>query len=82
MNDFRPISLVGCVYKFIAKVLENRMKIVLPKVIDYCQSAFIKGRGILDSILEANEVVEEIRRKKKKAMIVKVDYEKAYDSVS
>ena len=42
----------------------------------------ISGKGLLDSILVANEVVEEIKRRKKSGVIVKIDYEKAYDSVS
>ena len=25
VNDFRPISLVGCMYKILAKVLANRL---------------------------------------------------------
>jgi hypothetical protein len=32
-NDFRPISLVTIVYKIIAKVLANRLKMVLEMVI-------------------------------------------------
>lgn len=43
-KDFRPISLVGGIYKIIAKVLANRLKLVLEKVISKSQSAFIKGR--------------------------------------
>jgi len=34
LGDFRPISLVGCVYKILAKILANRLKRVLEKVID------------------------------------------------
>ena len=54
---------------------------MISKVIDVRQSAFLEGRGLLDSILVANEVLEEIKRKKKSCMFFKVDYEKAYDSV-
>jgi len=82
LDDYRPISLVGCVYKIISKVLANRIKNVLPKVIDSSQYAFIKGRGLMDNILVANEVMEECRHKKKGLAIVKVDYEKAYDSIN
>lgn len=82
VDDCRPISLVSCIHKIISKILANRLKSMLPKIIDCSQSAFIKGKGLLDSIMVANEVVEECRLKKKRLAIVKVDYEKVYDLVS
>ncbi|GAU51587.1 hypothetical protein TSUD_414310 [Trifolium subterraneum] len=81
LNDFRPISLVGSLYKILAKVLANRLRLVVGSVISESQSAFVKGRQILDGILIANEVVDEARRSKKDLMLFKVDFEKAYDSV-
>jgi hypothetical protein len=44
IKDFWPISLVDGIYKIIAKVLADRLKSVLEKVISKSQSAFIKGR--------------------------------------
>ncbi|KAJ9557940.1 hypothetical protein OSB04_012554 [Centaurea solstitialis] len=41
----------------------------------------LKGRYILDGVLIANEVVEDLRKTKRKGMVFKVDFEKAYDSV-
>lgn len=37
INEYRPISLVGCLYKILAKVLSKRLKRVLPKVISRTQ---------------------------------------------
>ena len=65
-----------------AKVLANRLKKGLPFIIDERQSAFIEGRHLLHSVVIANEVVHEAKRAQKSCMVFKVDYEKAYDSVS
>ena len=62
LNDFRPISLVGSLYKILAKVLANILRMVIGSVISDSQSAFIKGRQILDGIWVANEIVDEARR--------------------
>ena len=82
LEEYRPISLVGCVYKILTKLLSNRIKKVIEKVINGTQSAFLSNRGLLDSVLVVNEVMDELRRRKKSRVIVKLDFEKAYDSVS
>jgi len=81
IDQFRPISLVGALYKIITKVLSGRFKAVIPMVIDENQSAFLKDRGMLESVLMANEVIEEVRRSRKSGVFFKVDFEKAYNSV-
>ena len=81
LSDFRPILLVGSLYKILSKVLANRLRSVMDFVISDSQSAFIKGRQILDGILVANEVVDEAHKLKKEMILFKVDFEKAYDSI-
>jgi hypothetical protein len=44
VKDFRPISLLGSLYKILAKVLANRLRLVLGSLITPTQNAFIKGR--------------------------------------
>jgi len=80
-NDFRPISLVGCMYKVLAKVLANRLRNVIGSVVSDSESAFVKGKQILDGILIGNEEVDEARRMNKELLMFKVDFEKAYDSM-
>ncbi|GKU94710.1 hypothetical protein SLEP1_g8163 [Rubroshorea leprosula] len=81
IEEYRPISLIGVMYKIIAKLLANRLRKVLPKVIGEQQMAFIGGRQLVDGVIIANEVIDEVKRKKKNCFIFKVDFEKAYDKV-
>jgi hypothetical protein len=80
--DFRPISLIGCYYKIISKILAERLKKVIDKVVGEEQNAFVKGRYILDGGLIANETIEFLKKKRRKAFLLKIDFEKAYDSVN
>jgi len=81
LNDFRPIALIGCLYKILSKVLANRLRLIIGRVVSETQTAFVKERQILDGILIANEVVDEAKKSNKELMLFKVDFEKAYDSV-
>lgn len=82
LNDFRPISLIGCIYKIIARLLATRIKGVLLGIISTSQTAFLRGRQILDSVLVANEIINAAKKKKWLMYLFKLDFEKAYDSVS
>nr|GEX76746.1 RNA-directed DNA polymerase, eukaryota [Tanacetum cinerariifolium] len=81
VKDFRPICLVGNLYKIIAKILANRLVGVLNGIVNEVQSAFISDRQILDGPFILNEVLQWCKSKHKQALIFKVDFEKAYDSV-
>ncbi|GJT38910.1 RNA-directed DNA polymerase, eukaryota, reverse transcriptase zinc-binding domain protein [Tanacetum coccineum] len=81
VKDFRPISLIGSIYKIIAKILTNRLVGVLGDIVNEVQSAFISERQILDGPFILNEIMQWCRKRKKQSLIFKVNFEKAYDSV-
>ncbi|GJY53800.1 RNA-directed DNA polymerase, eukaryota, reverse transcriptase zinc-binding domain protein [Tanacetum coccineum] len=81
IKDYRPISLIGCQYKVIAKILANRLQQVVHSVISEVQTAYVEGRQIIDGPLIVNEVISWASKKKERLFILKVDFEKAFDSL-
>ncbi|KAJ0588293.1 putative RNA-directed DNA polymerase [Helianthus annuus] len=81
LGNFRPISLVGVISKVISKVIANRFRKVLDGVISNSQSAFLSGRYILDGPLIVNELITWVKKRKDRAFLFKIDFEKAFDNV-
>jgi hypothetical protein len=83
VNQFRPISLTNFNYKIISKILANRLKPLLEKIISPNQSAFIKGRSIHDNSILAHEIFHSLKQKKGNGglMAIKLDMEKAFDLI-
>jgi len=81
IGHFRPISLCSTVSKIIAKILANRLRPLLDKIISPFQSAFIPGRSIHDNILLTHEIMHKFKKLKSKQawFALKIDMEKAYD---
>nr|GFA14559.1 RNA-directed DNA polymerase, eukaryota [Tanacetum cinerariifolium] len=81
VSEFRPISLIGCVYKVVTKILQNRLSLVISGLILDVQSAFLPNRQILDGPFIINELLARCHHKKQSVMVFKVDFAKAYDSI-
>ena len=82
LRDFKPISLVGSVYKLLAKALANRLKLVMGEVISDSQQAFIQERQILDAVLIASEALDSRLKDNMSGLLFKMDIEKAFDHVN
>jgi hypothetical protein len=82
MRKYKHISLLNCSFKIFTRVLTNIFARILDRLISYQQSAFIKGRYILESVVTAHEIIQEVHRKKDQGLDFKIDYKKAYDRVN
>ncbi|KAJ9567792.1 LOW QUALITY PROTEIN: hypothetical protein OSB04_003758 [Centaurea solstitialis] len=82
LGDYRPIHLIGCIGKVISKVLAERLKMVIDSVISPEQTAYVKGKSIVDGPLIVNEIISWAKRTKKKVFLLKIDFEKAFDNLN
>jgi hypothetical protein len=81
LKKFRPISLINCSFKIFSKALNNRLEMICDRPLAPNQTAFVRGRYILESVVSAHEIIHEALNGGKKGLVLKLDYEKAYDRV-
>jgi hypothetical protein len=82
IKQYRPTYLLGVNYKWFTKVMTKRLTIVVVSISSKTQTAFLPGRNILEGVVILHETLHEMRRKKMKGIIMKLDFVKAYDKVS
>jgi len=81
-KDYRPISLIGCIYKLLSKILAQRLRGIIGSLISENQNAFIGERQILDAVLIANELIDSKIKSGIPGVVIKLDIKKAYDHVN
>ena len=82
IKNWRPISLINVDAKIASKTLAKRLEKVLPEIIHSNQNVFVKGRSIFDAIRTIDDVMEYTREKKLARILVAIDFEKAFDTLS
>lgn len=83
ITDYRPISCLNTIYKVISRLLVHRLKPILPSFTLPSQTAFVKGRLILENSVLAGELVNGYHKNKEpKRLTIKVDIAKAFDTLS
>lgn len=81
-GSYRPLSVLNVDYRLFTSIMARRMEELMPNLIHKDQSGFICQRQTQDNIRRTLHVMNHIRRNKLKAMILSLDAEKAFNSVS
>lgn len=55
---------------------------VIGNIVSKCQIEFVLGRQILDGVVVVNEIIDLGKRQKNECLMLKVEFEKAYDNVN
>ena len=82
IKNWRPISLLNTTYKIISQCITNRLRPFLDTIISPEQKGFIEGRSIADCTRLMSDIIFECERQGKDGLILLVDFEKAFDSLS
>jgi len=83
MNDFRTISCCNVMYKYISKVIMNRLNEIFLKIIGPTQNAFVLRRQIFDAILLTQKLMLDYHLASYMSRCaLEIDIKKAFDIVS
>ena len=82
IQQFRPICLLNVSFKIFTKVATLRINSVADHIISPTQTAFMRGRNILEGVVILHETIHELHQKNQSGIILKIDFEKAYDKVN
>ena len=81
IQQYMPICLLNVSFRIFTKVRNNRILKVADKLMGPSQTAFIPGRYIMEGVVILHETIHELHRKKQDGVILKLDFEKAYDKL-
>lgn len=81
MNNYRPISLLNCVYKIFTKIVTTRIEQILDENQPVEQAGFRRGFSTVDHLQVINQIIEKSQEYQIPLVLAFVDYAKAFDSV-
>ena len=82
LNNWQPITLLNSIYKFYSSIIAERIKILLPRLINPDQKGFINNRFIGENTRLTYDIINESIQKNIDGLIILIDFEKAFDSIS
>ena len=81
IKNWRPITLSNCDSKLVTKALSNRVSKTLESIMDPSQTAYVRGRSVMDNLRANFYYKEQCKKKNTNAALISLDAKKAFDSV-
>ena len=81
IQQYRLICVLNVSFKIFPKVGTNRLNKVAQTMVSPTQTAFMPGGNIMEGVVILHETIHELHTKKRDGVILKIDFEKAYDKV-
>ena len=72
IQQYRPIFPLNVIYKIFTKTLMLRMEKILERILNKCQTTFLKGRNIMDGVLSLHEILHDTKIRKKRRVNLKI----------
>jgi retron-type reverse transcriptase len=82
LSDYRPISVLSAIPKILTEILASRLQPYLQNLINTNQTAFIKGRQLMQTFISSRELLCYLAKNKIPSIFMKIDVQKAFDSIS
>jgi len=82
IEDYRPLTLLNVDYKILARVIANRLKLILPVIIHPYQHCGIQGRSVFGAVATVRDAIAYAEVTKKPLCVVSIDFNAAFDRIS
>jgi exonuclease III len=82
IKKWRPISLLGCLYKVISRAVNNRLKSVINRFTSRAQKGFTNHRYIQEVLINVAEKISYCKKNNISGALLSIDQTRAFDTIS